>query len=164
MTESNTISRYQPGDCIRHPISLFMLLLWILNDHLFKSMWGNAITGKLSDIAGLVVFPLMLVATYELSCAFRRQAGTHLHLVLWLSLGFSALIMMMINISDWGAHLCRVGLGLLQWPFRCLWSSSIVPVHQVHLTMDPTDLYTLGVLVIPYAIVSPQLNQKKISP
>ena len=158
MTNLNTHSSYRSGDCIRHPMSVFMLCLWLLNDHVFKDIWGNTLTGKLSDISGLVVFPLMFVATYELICAFRQRAATHLDLVLWLSLGFSAMIMIMINVSDWGANLCRIGLGILQWPFHCLWSLSILPIHKVHLTMDPTDLWTLAALVIPYSIVYSRLK------
>ena len=159
MSRLSSHSRYRPGDCIRHPMSVFMLWLWLLNDHVFKDLWGNALTGKLSDISGLVVFPLMLVATYELICAYRQRVATHLHLVLWLSLGISAMIIILINMSDWGADFCRISLGLLQWPFRCLWSLSIVPIHIVHLTMDPTDLWTLGALFIPYTIVSSRLKR-----
>ena len=163
MSHLSSRSSYRPGDCIRHPMSVFMLWLWLLNDHVFKDLWGNTLTGKLSDISGLVVFPLIFVATYELICAYRQRAATHLHLVLWLSLGLSALIMILINMSDWGADLCRISLGLLQWPFRCLWSLSIVPIHKVHLTMDPTDLWTLGALFIPYIIVCSRLK-KDIQP
>ena len=157
--ELNSAIAYQPGDCLRHPISLIMLLLWLLNDHIFKSLWGNAITGKLSDIAGLVVFPLMLVAAYEILCAFRQRQTSHLGLVLWMSIGLSSMIMVLINLSDNGAQLCRFTLGILQWPFRCLWYQSLVPVQRVQLTMDSTDLWTLCVLVIPYSIVRSRLNK-----
>ena len=153
MCKLSSKSTYRPGDCIRHPVCVFMLWLWLLNDHLFKVIWGNALTGKLSDISGLVVFPLMFVATYEMICAFRQKTVTHLLPVMWFSLGISALIMILINMSDWSADFCRVGLGVLQWPFRCLWSLSIVPVQEVYLTMDPTDLWTLCALIIPYNIV-----------
>lgn len=149
---------YQPGDCLRHPLSLFMLLLWLLNDHLFKGLWGNELTGKLSDIAGLVVFPLMLVAIYEICCAYMNRNANHLKLVLWVSLSISAGIIVSINLSEASAHFCKVGLGLLQWPFRCLWSLSAVPIQPVHLTMDPTDIWTLAILIIPYKIVSPRLK------
>ena len=40
---------YRPGDCLRHPLVLSMLALWILNDHVFKAMWGNTFTGKLTE-------------------------------------------------------------------------------------------------------------------
>ena len=160
MRNLSSKSNYRPGDCIRHPLCVFMLWLWLLNDHIFKDLWGNDLTGKLSDISGLVVFPLMFIATYEMICAFRQKAATHLHLVLWFSLGFSAMIMILINLSDWSADLCRVGLGVLQWPFRCLWSLSIVPLQEVYLTMDPTDLWTLGALIIPYYIVFSRINSE----
>ena len=44
-----------------HPIFLGALLLLILNDHLFKALWyGSFWTGKLSDVAWLVVAPVVL--------------------------------------------------------------------------------------------------------
>ncbi len=54
-----------------HPISLSMLALLIINDWLIKSSdWahtptGNLLAGKLSDVAGLVFFPLLLTAALD---------------------------------------------------------------------------------------------------
>jgi len=153
----------RPGDCLRHPLVLTMLALWILNDHVFKAMFGNVLTGKLSDIAGLVVFPLMLVAAYEIVCALRgRQVGRP-RAVLWASLGASAALMIGINLFDVCADACRLGLGLAQWPFRVLGSfaagGSLAPLAQVNLTMDPSDLWVLPVLLIPYVLMRLRLNQ-----
>ncbi len=36
------------------------LLLLLLNDHVFKAAYGNALTGKLSDFAGVLILPLFL--------------------------------------------------------------------------------------------------------
>lgn len=38
---------------LSHPAFLAALLTLLLNDHLFKPLWHNALTGKLSDFAGL---------------------------------------------------------------------------------------------------------------
>jgi len=34
--------------------------LLLLNDHVLKATYGNWFTGKLSDVAGLLIFPLFL--------------------------------------------------------------------------------------------------------
>ena len=149
---------YRPGDCLRHPLVLLMLALWLLNDHVFKAMFGNAFTGKLSDIAGLVVFPLIFVGAYEIVCGLRRIQPKHARTILWAGLGLSAALMIGINLFDVCAQACRIGLGLMQWPFRSLWALSIMPVNQVSLTMDPSDLWTLPALLIPYVLNDFRLN------
>ena len=143
----------RPGDCIRHPVCITMLIVWLLNDHVWKEVWGNALTGKLSDIAGLVVFPMMLTALYEFYCSYLNQAPISLRRVHWVSLGFSALIMILINLSEWGADFVRVTLGYIQWPFQCLWHHKITSLQPVQLTEDPTDLWTLVTLIIPYKLL-----------
>ena len=143
---------YRPGDCLRHPLTLLMLALWILNDHVFKAMFGSVLTGKLSDIAGLVVFPLIFVGAYEMVWALRGLQAEHTRTILWAGLGISAALMIGINLFDGCAEACRIGLGLAQWPFRSLWALSIMPLSKVSLTMDPTDLWTLPALLIPYAL------------
>jgi len=149
---------YRPGDCLRHRLVLLMLALWILNDHVFKAMWGNSFTGKLSDIAGLVVFPLIFVGAYEIVCALRRIQAEHTRTILWAGLSLSAALIIGINLFDVCAQACRIGLGLMQWPFRSLWALSILPLTKVNLTMDPTDLWTLPALIIPYALNHFRLN------
>jgi hypothetical protein len=48
-----------------HPLTLIALALWATNNHLLKG-WGPAVlTGKLSDVAALVVGPLVLFGMAE---------------------------------------------------------------------------------------------------
>ncbi|GAA1475900.1 hypothetical protein GCM10009623_03460 [Nocardioides aestuarii] len=42
------------------PLAAFCLVLLVLNDHLLKQAWPGWVTGKLSDLVGLVVAPLLL--------------------------------------------------------------------------------------------------------
>jgi len=55
-----------PGDVLVRPIALAALALLILNDHVLKSAFPGPLTGKLSDVAGLMLFPIVLVAGWEL--------------------------------------------------------------------------------------------------
>ena len=140
-----------------------MLVVWILNDHLFKEMFGNGLTGKLSDFAGVAVFPLIPVALYELGCAYRNEIPKKRQGVLLLSLGATALLMAGINLWGPAADALRVGLGAAQWPFRCVWglaTEGIVPprLPVVH-TADPTDLVSLIALGLPYWIVTRGWNR-----
>ena len=131
-----------------------MLALWAVNDHVLKSALANAWTGKLSDIASLAVFPLLPLCTYQLLWAFRGLRTSHTNLVLLVSLVATGGVMVGINVSDLCAEFYRVGLGVAQWPFRCLWGlitdGSTPPLRRVVLTMDPTDLWTLPALIIPW--------------
>ena len=47
---------------LTHPIALAAIVVLIVNDHVLKSAWPGVVTGKLSDIAGMIVFPLFLSA------------------------------------------------------------------------------------------------------
>ena len=89
----------RPGDGLRHPVALGMLALWIVNDHLFKEMFGNAITGKLSDVAGLVVFPLFLLAAYEWIQFFRKRSAKQRASWLIFSLVFTGAFFTALNLS-----------------------------------------------------------------
>ena len=47
---------------LAHPGSMLALVVFVLNDHLLKQAWPGWVTGKLSDVAGLVVAPLLVAA------------------------------------------------------------------------------------------------------
>lgn len=40
-----------------HPVTVAGVLVLLINDHLLKHTWPGFVTGKLSDVAGLVVAP-----------------------------------------------------------------------------------------------------------
>ncbi len=42
---------------LSHPVTVVAALVLLLNDHLLKHAWPGPVTGKLSDVAGLVVAP-----------------------------------------------------------------------------------------------------------
>lgn len=48
-------------------IFLLGLFLLILNDHLLKAVYGNWFTGKLSDVAGLLILPMFLKYLFPIS-------------------------------------------------------------------------------------------------
>ncbi|MFC4072644.1 hypothetical protein [Actinoplanes subglobosus] len=60
-----------------HPVTVTALALLVVNDHLLKSAWPGWVTGKLSDVAGMVLAPPLLAALAGLIAPrmpFRRVA------------------------------------------------------------------------------------------
>ena len=57
--------RAVPADGLLHPVALAAMGLLVLNDHLLKGLWPGFVTGKLSDVAGLAFFPLVLLGLWE---------------------------------------------------------------------------------------------------
>ncbi|WP_394618952.1 hypothetical protein JNUCC0626_07585 [Lentzea sp. JNUCC 0626] len=45
---------------VAHPLTIGATAVLLLNDHVFKQAWPGLVTGKLSDVAGLVVAPPVL--------------------------------------------------------------------------------------------------------
>ena len=41
---------------LTHPALLLTTAVLLLNDHVWKAAYGSALTGKLSDVAGLLAF------------------------------------------------------------------------------------------------------------
>ena len=61
-----------------HPLWIAALVVLVLNDHLFKGsgLLPAAVTGKLSDFAGMVVAPVLLAALLRLT-GRRAVAAAH---------------------------------------------------------------------------------------
>ena len=142
------------ADCLRHPVILVLLFLWILNDHVLKAMFGNMLTGKISDFSGVAILPLALVGAYECACAALSKSPRFRHEVLVTSLLMTGVFMAGINLSASLAATFSFGLGVAQWPARAVWhlctSGSLPQIVSVHHTMDPSDLYSLSALVVPF--------------
>lgn len=136
-------------EALLHPIVLVALAVWLVNDHYLKAAYHNTATGKLSDIACLVVAPLVPLAIVEVVRGGPVDPRWHL-----VALGFIAFVMVSIRLFDWAAWTYRHGLGLLQWPFqRGVWTGDWPSIQPVSLTMDPTDILTLPALYIPYRLL-----------
>lgn len=101
------------------------LLLLVLNDHLLKSTYGNFLTGKLSDAAGIILLPLLMLYIFP-------RLGLH---VLWLSAAF---------FVWWKSPLS----GALIEAYN-----SIAPI-QITRVVDYSDGWVLLLLPVPAYIIS----------
>ena len=55
----------RPGDLLLSPWALVSVAIILINDHALKGAFGNMVTGKLSDVAGVFLFPLLLLSVFE---------------------------------------------------------------------------------------------------
>lgn len=132
-----------------HPLALIAIAVLVVNDHLLKAAFpGTWWTGKLSDFAGLVFFPLFLLALVELfgARASRRWA---IGLIVLTGVVFAS-----IELLPPAELVYRYGLGALQYPFRALATFSFPQFSPVEAYADPTDCLALGALLIPFLITS----------
>ncbi len=106
-----------------HPLFIAGLLLLILNDHWLKYTYHNAITGKLSDFAGVFVLAIFLTA------CLRGQKTT-------------ASVITAILFIYWKLPVSQPLIN---------WSNSILPVT-IHRVVDYTDLAALTMLIPAYRL------------
>lgn len=145
-----------PGGLLLHPLVLAALGLWAVNDHVLKSAFPGQVTGKLSDVACLIVVPAMVAAAIEL---FRSRGGRTTEPANgWLIAGavVAAATMVLINIWLPAAWLYEHGMGVVQWPLQTAGNLAAgAPLHapvRVQLTMDWTDIFTAPCVLVPIAL------------
>ncbi len=139
----------RPGDLLLHPVVLVALAVLVINDHLLKVIWPGWLSGKLSDFAGMVLFPCLLLAAYELG-----------------GQGLAALAGRRVEFTRRPGLLCACALAtglvfsLVQlWPpageaYRLVWGAFGRLLFEgqplrAHLTADPTDLCALPFAALP---------------
>lgn len=118
----------KPASALTHPLWMVALFLLVLNDHFLKGsgLLPGWLTGKLSDVAGLILAPAVLAVILR---ARSRRTGLVAHVA--TGVGFAT-----INVSSAAARWVE-GVSL-STPFP--WK----------ITVDPTDLFTLPALALGY--------------
>ena len=85
-----------------HPLAISALILLLLNDHFLKIFSPGFITGKLSDFAGLFVFPIYLsVITRDfLRNRFRVEMIIFFSAILFIALQIESLLNIILLFAD----------------------------------------------------------------
>ena len=107
------------------PVAVCALVVLLLNDHVLKQAAPGWVTGKLSDVAGLVVAPL-LVALLAAALGVRRP----------LTWATAAVVVGFMLCKTTGAGAATVS---------ALWSLSGIDTH---IRADPTDLLALPAVLV----------------
>ncbi|MFD1934816.1 hypothetical protein ACFSKW_25400 [Nonomuraea mangrovi] len=106
-----------------HPVTVVAVIVLLVNDHLLKQAWPGFLTGKLSDVAGLVVAPPLL------ALVLRRRADL---VALLLTGGVFAVV----KCTETGAEVASQAWTLVAGSSRVL--------------ADPTDLLALPALALAW--------------
>lgn len=135
----------RPGDLLLSPWALVSVSVILVNDHVLKGAFGNTMTGKLSDVAGVFLFPLLLLSVLEV--LRRKLAGRAA--IAWsiavTGIGFAAVK----TVSPIGDAYEWV-IGFFRWTaggFR----GEILPIV---VFRDPSDLWVLPILFASYLVVT----------
>ncbi|MEQ8280212.1 MAG: hypothetical protein RMA76_22075 [Deltaproteobacteria bacterium] len=143
------MAEVRPGDALLHPVPLAAIGVLLLNDHVLKAAYPGFVTGKLSDVAGLVFFPLFLVSAFEVVEARFGARWRPKRAVLLAAVVATATVFALVQIWAPATWLYRFGLGALQWPFVAVAGGAFRPVV---VMADPTDLVTVPAVLVAWWI------------
>ena len=148
--------RAVPGDGMLHPVILIAVAILLINDQLLKAAWPGPVTGKLSDIAGLVFFPVLIVAAWEVAARRRPFAGPTPHAI-GMAVVVTGFVFASVKSNAACAQLVATAVALLQWPFAVVLTSvqgAPAPTigTPIRLVVDASDLLVIPALAIPLAL------------
>lgn len=128
----------RPARALLTPTWLGALAVLGLNDHLFKGggVLPGALTGKLSDFAGMIVAPALLAALIGV----RSRRGLAL-----CTLAVGA-VFSLINLSPAAADAWSWLMGLVGFPWA--------------ITVDPSDLLALPALALGWRALAPAMRRE----
>jgi hypothetical protein len=124
-------------ELLLHPIAFLSIAILVANDHWLKYAHPSVLTGKLSDVAGLTFFPILVLIVLDLAWP-KHRAITVIAAPLVTALGFA-----LVKSVPAATELYRHALGFLQSPL------APSPVEAV---TDPTDLLALPCVAISIAL------------
>lgn len=141
---------------LAHPVGIAAVATLVLNDHVLKHAYPGLVTGKLSDIAGMIFFPLLL------ACFGRRR--------IVLACFATAIVFTLVKTAPWANDLYRVTWGAMQWPFRAAhaWVAhrEAPGLARVVLVRDPSDLLAVPFVLVAYFVgreTDPQTGSRRFS-
>jgi hypothetical protein len=139
-----------------HPVALASLAVLVVNDHVLKARFPGLVTGKLSDFAGLVFFPLLLVALTEVALRALGRFTRPSRRALLVCVLLTGVVFSLTKTWEPAGDGYRAALGALQWPAFAVSAlargAPVPPVRTVRHTVDPTDLIALPSLALAFAI------------
>ena|SRR5947208_3122278 len=154
------------GGGLLHPVPLAGVCLLLLNDHYLKRAAPGWATGKLSDVAGMLFFPLFLQALIEMGqVASRRSWKPSMRVLVGCTVA-TAVVFALTKCWAPATLLYEYVVAWLQFPFR--WAfRGIEHTGRVHLVRDPSDLVALPFALVPLMIArreGPLVSRARTTP
>jgi hypothetical protein len=114
---------------LAHPVTAVAVVVLLVNDHLLKAAWPGPVTGKLSDVAGMLVAPPLIALALSLT-GMRGPTSAVAGLIM------TGTLFTLMKTNGYAAQLAE-----------SVWSSLVGPSRVV---VDPTDLLALPALAIAW--------------
>ena len=122
-----------------HPVALAAVAVLLVNDWVLKPRFGGAVTGKLSDVAGLVFAPVALSAAIGIALAVAARLGARIdpslsRRRLALCVVATAAVFAAVKLDAGAAHALATLVSRFGRP--------------AHIVLDRSDLWCLPALAI----------------
>ncbi|WP_433382538.1 hypothetical protein [Streptosporangium sp. CA-115845] len=124
-----------------HPATVAATFVLLVNDHLLKALWPGPVTGKLSDVAGLLVAPPVLALAFLPALALTRAgpfSSVLARLAAPVAIVATGVGFTLVKTTEAGAELASRAWTLVAGPSRVL--------------ADPTDLVALPALGVAWLV------------
>ncbi len=140
------------------PLPIGALVVLVVNDRVLKAAFGNTATGKLSDIAGVFLLPLVFVSILEVArWAIRRRPWSCSPRELVVAIAVTGVGFGATKLFGPIAEAYGTAIGVVRWvgalPAMGLLGGIGSP-EPIEVVVDPTDLLVLPVLVVTYLVAT----------
>lgn len=156
MRAGESAARWRPSDAavavITNPVVLGALVVLVLNDRLGKANWPGPLTGIASDVAGLVLLPVVVAVLVDAGRTRAVRSQLVARVAVGVAVAFAAVELLAVADEAYERW-----FGLLGWPVRALAGGG--GSTRVVATADPADL-----LALPFAVVGPLLWRRAEQP
>jgi hypothetical protein len=142
-----------------HPVALAAVALLVVNDHVLKARWPGFVTGKLSDVAGMIFFPLFLFVIVR---AVRRDFGTR---ALVACAAATAVAFALVKTWTPAHDAFEIALGAARYPIGALraWMSGEAPrLARAAIVMDATDLLAVPFVLVAFVVLPLRVRDDRI--
>jgi len=128
-----------------HPAPLAALALLAANDWWLKGagLLPAAVTGKLSDFAGVVFFPLLVTALVGVGRLGARRLGQNID---------PSLSVARLAVAVWATGLLMVAIKTTPAAAAAVEAALGAVGIAAHIVVDPTDLVCLPALAVPWLV------------
>ena len=132
--DTPAVSPERRGTALLDPRFLVAVVVLVVNDYWAKGVFGNVVTGKLSDFAGLIVFPVVIATIAQGILGSVAQITKRiLSRIRLFAVGASGMVLAVIKLSPEAAGIVEDVLGF-------------ITRHPHQIIVDPTDLIGLFAL------------------
>ena len=144
-----------PGALLLHPLAVTAIVVVLVNDFVLKPHLPSDLSGKLSDIAGPIFFPLLLVTLAEFARRFVGKPDWELGVSSTIvAVAIVGAVFALTKLWQPAADAYRAAVGVMLWPTRIAAAvtrgDDIPGAQHAPLVQDRTDL--VGLLFAPLAV------------